>query len=89
MKQENLISLVFVVNGVEYTIEKINVNQPLSVSVSKALKDSGNTGRDIGDWQLKWNDNNLDITKKVEDYNLPDGTQLFLSLKAGIGGNGK
>lgn len=87
MKQENLISLVFVVNGVENTIEKVNVNQPLSVSVNKALKDSGNTGRDISDWQLKWNDNNLDINNKVEDYNLPNGAQLFLSLKAGIGGN--
>jgi len=89
MKQENLITLVFIVNGVEYTIEKVNINQPLSVSVSKVLKDSGNTGRDIDDWQLKWNDNNLDFNKKVEDYNLPDGAQLFLSLKAGIGGNGK
>ncbi len=89
MKRENLINLVFVVNGVEYTIEKVNVNQPLSVSVNKALKDSGNTGRNVDDWQLKWNDNNLDINKKVEDYNLPDGAQLFLSLKAGVGGNGK
>jgi len=27
--------------------------------------------------------------KKVEDYDVPDGAQLFLSLKAGVGGNGK
>lgn len=89
MKQKNLISLVFVVNGGEYTIDNINVNQPLSVSVQKALKDSGNTGRNMDDWQLKWNDINLDRNKKVEDYNLPDGAQLFLSLKAGVGGNGR
>jgi len=89
MKQENLITLVFIVNGVEYPIEKVNVNQPLSVSVTKALKDSGNTGRDLNDWQVKWNDDTLDINNKVVFYNLPDGAQLFLSLKAGVGGNGK
>ncbi len=89
MKQENLISLVFIVNGVEYPIEKVNVNQPLSVSVNKALKDSGNTGRDLSDWQVKWNDTNLNIDNKIEDYNLPDGAKLFISLKAGVGGNGK
>lgn len=89
MKQENFISLVFIVNGVEYPIEKVNVNQPLSVSVNKALKDSGNTGRDLSDWQVKWNDTSLNIDNKIEDYNLPDGAKLFISLKAGVGGNGK
>ena len=85
-KQSNLISLTFIVNGTETIVEKVNVNQPLHVPVQKALNQTGNTARVIGDWQVIYNDQTLDINKKVEDYKLPENAVIFLSLKAGQGG---
>lgn len=85
-KQPNLISLTFIVNGTETIVEKVNVNQPLHVSVQKALDQTGNTARLIGDWQVIYNDRTLDTNKKVEDYNFPKSAVIFLSLKAGQGG---
>ena len=87
MKEEkNQISLIFIVNGKETEVEKVNIHQPLKVSVEKALEQSGNTGRELSDWQIKLNDNDLDVTKKVEDCDIPSGAKIFISLKAGQGG---
>ncbi len=85
-KQPNLISLTFIVNGTETIVEKVNVHQPLSVSVQKALEQTGNTGRHISEWQVIFNDQTLDSNKKVEDFNFPENSVIFLSLKAGQGG---
>jgi hypothetical protein len=84
---DNLISLTFIVNGKEINIEKVNIHQPLKVSVEKALEKSGNTGRDLSDWLVKWNDRDLDISRKVEEFNFPPHTKIFISLKSGKGGN--
>jgi len=89
MKEENKknqISLTFIVNGKEAEVEKVNIHQPLKVPVEKALDQTGNTGRQLSDWQVKWNDNELDITKKVEDFNFPSDAKIFISLRAGQGG---
>jgi len=32
------------------------------------------------------NDSELDITKKVEEFNIPSGAKIFISLRAGQGG---
>lgn len=86
-KIQNQIPLTFIVNGKETNVEKVNLHQPLKVSVEKALEQTGNTGRELSDWQIKLNNNNdLDVTKKVEDCNIPSGAKIFLSLKAGQGG---
>lgn len=85
-KQPNLISLTFIVNGTETIVEKVNIHQPLHVSVQKALELSGNTGRPISDWQVFYDDQNLDTNKKVEDFNFSDNAIILLSLKAGQGG---
>ena len=85
-KNPNLISLVFIVNGTETIVEKANVNSPLHVAVQKALEQTGNNGRPIGDWQVIFNDVTLDIKKKIEEFNFPDDAVIFLSLKAGQGG---
>lgn len=85
-KNDKKISLIFIVNGTETKVPNVNVNQPLRVAVEKALQQTGNTGRPIGDWQVIYNDNTLDVSRKVEDYNLPDNAIIFLSLKAGQGG---
>lgn len=85
-KQPNLISLTFIVNGTETLVEKVNVHQPLHVSVNKALEQTGNTGRAISEWQVIYNDQTLDPNAKVEDFNFPENAVIFLSLKAGQGG---
>jgi len=86
-KSPNQISLTFIVNGTEIEITKVNVHQPLKVSVEKALAESGNTGRPLSDWQVKLDDNELDISQKVESFNFPEGVKIFISLKAGQGGD--
>lgn len=85
-KNKNLRSLDYSVNGTPTTVEKVNVNQPLKVSVEKALEQTGNTGRPLTDWVAKYIDQNLDISLKVEDFNFPDDAVIFLILKSGQGG---
>jgi hypothetical protein len=80
------ISLIVIVNGTSVT-EEANPHQKLQVVAQKALEDSGNTGRPLADWTLKTRDGvPLDMGNTVESYGLSDGTQLVLSLDAGIGG---
>jgi hypothetical protein len=86
-KHPNQVSLVFIVNGTETLVEKVNVNQPLHVAVQKALEQTGNTGRPLGDWQAIFNDQTLDMNKKVGEFGFPDNAVIFLSLRAGQGGN--
>lgn len=85
-KKDKKISLTFIVNGTETIVKNINVNQPLHVAVQKALDQTGNSGRPIGEWQVIYNDQTLDISKKVEEYQFPENAVIFLSLKAGQGG---
>ena len=89
MKEEkpnpNLISLNFSVTGKTTTIEKVNVNQPLQVSVQKALDETGSS-RPIDEFEVLHKDKKLDITQKVESFNFPPEALLFVSLKTGVGG---
>ena len=85
-KQDHLISLKFSVTGKKVTIEKVNVNQPLSVSVQKALEESGST-RPIADYDALLNDTNkLDLSQKVESFNFQPADVIFVSLRTGQGG---
>ncbi len=80
-------SLSVIVNGTAYAIEA-NLEAPVLVVVEKALKDSGNQGQPPQNWELRDAAGNLlDLQKKLEDYHLPNGAKLFLSLKAGVGGS--
>jgi hypothetical protein len=84
-EKEQFIRLNFRIQGEVVTIEKVNVHQPLSVSVSKVLQDHGQ-GRPIQDWIVTFNGVQLDITKKVQELGLKDGDTLKLTLKDGGGG---
>ncbi len=80
-------SLSVIVNGTTYAIEA-NVEAPVLVVIEKALIDSGNQGQPPQNWELRDAAGNLlDPHKKLEDYHLPNGAKLFLSLKAGVGGH--
>lgn len=82
---EKFVTLVIVVNTTPTKV-KINENAPLKAAAEKALAQTHNTGRPLDDYEMKLGDKVLDMNKKVKDYNLKDGTELFLSLKAGTGG---
>lgn len=82
-KQPNLITLIFIINGKEVPVEKVNLNQPLHVSVAKAL---GENSRPLTDYDVLYNNTSLDINRKVEDLGLIDGAHIYLSLKGGKGG---
>lgn len=88
-KQKNLRSLTFVVNGQETTIKKVNIKAPLKVAVEKALKETGNTGRPLEDWIVKYNDADVDINQPVESFNFPDDAVIFVILRSAVGGNEK
>jgi hypothetical protein len=85
-KQPNLISLRFSVTGKKVTIEKANIHQPLSVAVQKALDESGST-RPIEDYDALLNDKTkLNLSEKIESFNLQESDVIFVSLRTGQGG---
>lgn len=81
-----LVTLLIIVNGSPVHVT-VNENAPLKTAVVKALEESGNTGRPIEDWQLKFNDEVLDLSKKIKEFDFTQDSELFLSLLAGVGGN--
>lgn len=85
-KNQNLISLRFVVNGEETVVDKVNIHQPLKVAAEKALQQTNNTGRDLSEFQAKYNNNDINLSHKVEDFHFPTGATIYLSLKIGQGG---
>jgi hypothetical protein len=82
---DKFITLTIVVNTTPTEVT-VNENVPLRNAAQKALDQTNNTGRPLSDYELKLGDQVLDMDKKVKDYGLKDGTELFLSLKAGTGG---
>jgi hypothetical protein len=86
-KQSNQISLRFVVNGEETTVDTVNVNQPLHVAAEKALSQTNNKGRDLSEFQAKYNGNDINLSQKVESFGFPEDATIYLSLKIGQGGN--
>lgn len=82
----NLIELNVVVNGQPVPLEE-NVHEPLRVLVNHALKESGNSGQPLENWELRDAVGNvLDVGRKIGDFSFAPGTNLFLNLKAGVGG---
>jgi hypothetical protein len=80
------IELIVVVNG-QPTDVVANEEAPLLTVVAKALEQTGNTGQPPENWELRNASGvELDVNQKVEDYNFAPRTQLFLNLKAGVGG---
>jgi hypothetical protein len=80
------IELTVVVNG-QPTEVVANEEAVLLMVVEKALEQTGNTGQPPENWELRNASGvELDVHKKVEDYHFKPHTQLFLNLKAGVGG---
>lgn len=80
------IELTVVVNG-QPTEVVANEEAPLLTVVVRALEQTGNTGQPPENWELRNASGvELEVHKTVEDYHFEPHTQLFLNLKAGVGG---
>jgi hypothetical protein len=80
------IELTVVVNG-QPTQVVASEEAVLLMVPEKALEQTGNTGQPPENWELRNASGvELDVHKKVEDYHFEPHTQLFLNLKAGVGG---
>lgn len=84
--KDNKVALTFVVQGTEVVIEA-NGNAPLRVAAQQALKQAGDYGRALADWEVKNESGNvLNIDQKVGDLALIDGALLYMTLTVGVNG---
>lgn len=82
----NKIDLAIIVNG-QPTMVEANENAPLRTVVEKALDQTNTTGQAPDQWELRDASGvELPLDKKIREFNFVPGTQLFLNLKAGVGG---
>ena len=83
---DNQIEITIIVNGQPVAL-RTNVNAPFRVAIQQALKESGNSGQPIENWELRDASGNvIDASRKVEELGISAGAKLFLNLKAGVGG---
>lgn len=86
MMSSKEIEVKVVVNGRPVTV-KVNIESPVEKLIHEALEKSGNSGQPASNWELRDASGQiLDPSRKIESYHLHNGATLFLSLKAGIGG---
>jgi len=86
-KQEQRLDLLVIVNTSETRVEA-NVHQPLHVVAQHALDASGNAEFPLSEWVLtNSNGDELDLRRKVEEYNFAPFTKLFLTKGVGAGGS--
>ena len=80
------IEFTIVVNGQPVPV-KVGQDAQIGEAVAMALKDSGNSGQPIENWELRDASGQvIDIGNKIADSGIKEGAKLFLSLKAGVGG---
>ena len=85
-KPDNTLDLIVVVSGVPHAAS-MNVHQPLHTLVREVLRDTGNTGRALEDYELRTEAGDLlALDAKPTEVGLRDGVTLFLTPKAGAGG---
>ena len=85
-EKDHKIKLTFIINGQDFAIE-MNLNTPLKAAVHRALAESGNTGREPDEWEVRdVGGVLLEKDRTLKDLGLLDGARLFLSLRVGAGG---
>jgi hypothetical protein len=85
-KTDNHLDLVVVVSGVPRPAQA-NAHEPLRNVVREVLRDSGDAGRAVEEFELRTEDGRLlDLGAKGVDVGLKDGDTLFLNPRAGAGG---
>lgn len=84
---DNNLTLNVVVSG-QPTAVRVNRNQSIEHLIKEALKESGNKGQPSQDWELRTTDGILiEQALRIDAAGLVDGMTLYLSPRAGAGGN--
>jgi len=87
MSSPNKIQVIVVVSGQPITLE-VNLNQKIEHLIHEALQSSGNKGQPATDWELRTTDGRLlEPGISVEDALIVNNMTLFLSPRAGVGGD--
>ncbi len=87
MAQSESILVHVVVSG-QPTAVKANIHQTVEHLVKEALKESGNKGQAPSEWELRTADGTLiDQSLAIGAAGIVNGTTLFLSPRAGAGGD--
>ncbi|MHB1863804.1 MAG: DUF2604 domain-containing protein [Gemmatimonadaceae bacterium] len=87
MAQKENFDVTVVVSGQPTNI-RTNIHQAVEHLVKEALKESGNKGQPPSEWELRTSDGSLiDQSLEVGAAGITDGATLFLSPRAGAGGN--
>jgi hypothetical protein len=80
------LDLIVVVSGSPHPV-RVNVHQSLEQVVREALRESGNVGQPLADWELRAEDGTLlDQHLRIDAAGLREGQTLFLNPRAGAGG---
>ncbi|MHB2032743.1 MAG: DUF2604 domain-containing protein [Gemmatimonadaceae bacterium] len=88
MAHKENFDVTVVVSG-QATNIRTNVHQSVEHLVKEALKESGNKGQPPSEWELRTSDGALiDQSLEVGAAGITEGITLFLSPRAGAGGNG-
>lgn len=86
MASSENITVEVVVSGQATTI-KVNLRQAAEHLVKEALKESGNKGQPTSEWELRTSDGRLiDQNVEIGTAGVTNGTRLYLSPRAGVGG---
>lgn len=85
-EHKKTITLLFIVNGSATPIES-ELNWELKVAVELALQKTGNSGRPLTDWVVKYENQTLNLDEKIHKFKFPEKAELFVSLNAGHGGH--
>lgn len=87
MPSPNKTPLTIIVNGTP-TVVDANLNAPLRTVIEPALQQTdAAAGQSPDAWELRDASGvALDLDRKIRDLDLGPGDQLFLNLRAGIGG---
>ena len=80
------LDITVIVNG-QPTAIRANPNAPLRSIVERALDQTNTTGQPPENWELRYNGAVLDLAAKIATFGFPANAELFLNLKAGIGGS--
>ena len=84
---DKVIEFTIIVNGQAVPV-KAGLLDEIGEAVETALKESGNSGQPLKNWELRDDSGQvIDTGKKIGDSGIDEGTTLFLNLKAGVGGN--
>jgi len=85
-KSDPNITVKVVVSGSPTSL-KVNVHQKVDHLVKEALNETGNKGQPASDWELRTKDGALiEQTLTVQSAGIVDGMTLYLSPRAGAGG---